>query len=115
MRAQVRAGIAQLFRFTNSLDCLYVVTRVDRDPTEWAICYARGTGVATFGPLIIAVARSKGMPLRVHVDAFLQAAQPSRVRLFRRLGFSVSEYVLRCSHGQQWERQQHESIRVELE
>jgi hypothetical protein len=115
MCKQVRTGVAQLFRIRDARDCLYIVTRVDRDPTEWAICYARGSGVAKFGPLIIGVAKQRGMPLRAHVDAFLQPSDPARVRLFRRLGFEISEYVLRCSHGQQWQGQQCEPKRVEFD
>jgi hypothetical protein len=101
MRAQVQSHVAQLFRMRDERDCLYVVTRVDCDPKEWTICYARGSGLAKFGRILVELGRQRGMPLRAHVDAFLLdfARQSARVRLFRRLGFELSEFVLRCNHG----------------
>jgi len=107
MRGQCRVGIAQLFRFTDYDDCLYLVTRVDRDPTEWVICWARGTGTAKFGPIVVELGRQRQMPLRVHID--VDQLSRARLRLFGRYGFELSEYMLRCTHnGRRGERQGHQ-------
>jgi hypothetical protein len=100
MRGQVERGIAQLWRVRDADDCLYVITRKERDPTEWTICYVRGTGLVKFGPLFLEVARKQGMPLRMHTESLATA------RLCGRLGFRVAEYVLRCEHGSEREGQQ---------
>lgn len=93
MPEQVRRGIAQLWRVRDQADCLYVITRVDRDPLEWTICYVRGSGLLKFAPIFLQLARSKDWPLRMHTVSLVTA------RLCRKLGFRVAEYVLRCDHG----------------
>lgn len=91
---EVRQGIAQAWRCSDGLDELHVITRLDRNPTEWVLCYGQGRGVRKFVPLFIAVARRKGWPVRLHTQS------PALVRLTRRIDGRVSEYVVRWpSHG----------------
>lgn len=90
---EVRAGAAQLWECSDGIDQLHVITRLDRNPTEWVMCYVRGSGVLKFGPHFVAVARAKGWPMRMHTQSATVA------RLARRIGARMHEYVLRWSHG----------------
>lgn len=86
---EIVRGRAQLWKCSDERDTLYVVTRLDHNPTEWVATWCAGTGVRKFGPMFIAVAKSKGWGFRIHVENL------ARARLFSRLGFQCNEYVLR--------------------
>jgi hypothetical protein len=86
---ETQAGIAEIWRISDETDCLHVITRLDQNPTEWVITWAIGTGSQKFGQLLRDHAKTKGWQIRVHVGTL------ARVRLFKRAGFTVDEYVLR--------------------
>jgi len=86
---ECEAGIAEIWRLKDNAHCLHVITRLDQNPTEWVIAWARGTGSQKFGPMLIEHAKRKGWPIRVHVGSL------SKVRLFKRVGFRIDEYVMR--------------------
>lgn len=85
----MQAGIAQLWRVSDARDCLYVITRLDSNPLEWVMCYVQGTGAQKFGPLFIDHAARRRWPMRIHT------VSPAVVRLCQRMGFAVSETILR--------------------
>jgi hypothetical protein len=89
LREEVLRGQSKLYRFQDARDHAYLITRVDRNPTELVVCYIQGTGLAKFAPEIFAAARAAGIPIRVHTT------QPAVVRLLRRYGLQVAETVLR--------------------
>ncbi len=90
---EVQAGVAQVWECVDGDDCLTVITRLDANPTEWVMCYVQGSGVAKFAPRFIAIARQRGWPLRLHTT------DVRVLRLVRRFGFRLQEYVARCPHG----------------
>lgn len=67
------------------------VTRVDANPTEFVIVAFEGTGLLTFAPYFIEVARERGIPLRAHTTSRFM------LRLLRRVGFRLEEYVARAA------------------
>jgi hypothetical protein len=89
LEREVRGGLSQLWECRAGDQLLHVVTRLDENPREWVICYVRGQGVATFGPHFCRIADAKRWPMRVHTTS------RALVRMFRRLGFRESEFVLR--------------------
>ena len=89
MQQQCESGRAQLWRMRDTWDCLYVITRVDFDPLEWCVCYVRGSGLVKFAPWFVGVARAKGWRMRMHTESL------ATVRLAKRLGFELAEYVMR--------------------
>jgi hypothetical protein len=90
---EVQSGLSQLWECSDGEDTLRVITRVDQNPRELVICLVVGTGVEKFGPLFIAAARSKGLPMRMHTMSAAMA------RLCKRLGFVMAEYVLRLANS----------------
>jgi hypothetical protein len=91
MRDQVQRGVAQLWECTDGKHKLHVVTRLDSIPTEWTICYARGSGLSIFGPYFVAMGLKKHWPVRMHTQSIAVA------RLCRRMGFRLDEFVLRVN------------------
>jgi hypothetical protein len=87
---EAQAGVAEVWRISDDQHSLLVITRLDHNPTEWVIAWARGTGSAKFGPLLVAHARRKGWPIRIHVGSLAKS------RLFKRAGFAIDEYVMRA-------------------
>ena len=93
LEPEIRAGISQLWHCVDGGRTLYVVTRVDQNPRELVICLAVGSGLQKFAPLFIERAREKGMPIRCHVESM------ATVRLCRRVGFRMAEFVLRVPNS----------------
>jgi hypothetical protein len=89
LRREVEAGVSQLWECQDDGRTLYVVTRLDRNPDEWVMCYARGSGAVHFGREFVALADRKGWRMRAHTT------NPAVERLTRRLGFQRSEIVMR--------------------
>lgn len=90
---EVQAGAAQLWECSDGDDSLTVITRLDSNPTEWVMCYVQGSGLRKFAPQFVELARQRGWPLRAHTT------DRRVVRMLRRHGFRLGEFVLRCSHG----------------
>lgn len=91
LKAEVLAGRSSLWRCSSSAGLLYAVTRLDHSPTEWVMCLAVGRGLAQVAPVFFARARELGWPLRMHT------VSPAVVRLCRRFGWAMSEYVMRAN------------------
>lgn len=92
VKREVEEGISQLWHCTDADGSGgYVVTRLERRPSglEWVLVAGVGRGFQKFAPLFINAAREKGVPVRAHVN------RRGMVRMYDRLGFRVSEYVLR--------------------
>ena len=91
LEREVRAGIAKLWHCQDGADEAWIISRLDSNPAELVICYAEGRGLHRFAPEFIAAARAAGVPLRMHTtNEFM-------VRLARRWGFQLAEYVLRAA------------------
>lgn len=88
---EVRRGVSQLWECEDETHKAYVVTRLDHTPIEWCIVAYEGSGMMHFGPMFIAAARKRGLPIRAHV------ASPVVERLLRRLGMKKSEVVVRVA------------------
>lgn len=93
LERELMTGISQLWECTDGVHTLHVVTRVDQNPRELVICLAVGSGLEVFGPMFIARAREKGLSVRAHVESM------AAVRLFRRVGFRMAEFVLRVPNS----------------
>lgn len=88
IKAQVKSGIAQLWRCESSNHFAYVVTRVDPGP-ELCIVAGEGSGFMEFIPHFVAVAKRSGATIRTHVQ------RRGLIRLWSRFGLVLDEYVLR--------------------
>ncbi len=92
-RAQVDAGIAQLWCCNDGEHGGYVVTRIDRTEqprgVEWVWIACAGKGFAHFAPLFIEAAQQFNLPIRGHVT------RPGLIRMYERFGFQYSETIMR--------------------
>jgi hypothetical protein len=89
LEREVRGRVAQLWECRAGGKLAHVVTRLDENPREWVICYARGSGLALFMPAFLRVADAKRWPVRIHCES------RGMVRMCERYGFAVREFVLR--------------------
>ena len=92
VQREVEAGVSQLWHCHDAEgNNGYVVTRMERRPSglEWVFVAGVGRGFYKFIACFIEVAREKGIPIRAHVN------RRGMVRMYDRIGFRVSEYVLR--------------------
>jgi len=93
VQREVEEGISQLWHCTDPADGSggYVVTRLERRPSglEWVLVAGVGRGFLKFAPLFVNAATQAGVPVRAHVH------RRGMVRMYDRIGFGVSEYVLR--------------------
>jgi hypothetical protein len=90
---EIRAGVSRLWECRDDTDCLYVITRLDRNPDELVICYIQGTGARKFVPWFVERAREYLTPVRLHTTS------KTILRLARPYGFRLAEYVARCDHS----------------
>jgi hypothetical protein len=89
---EVREGVSQLWHCTDPDGSNgYVVTRLEQRPSgiEWVFVAGVGRGFYKFVQVFIDAAAAAGVPIRAHVH------RPGMVRMYDRIGFKVSEYVLR--------------------
>lgn len=92
VKREVEEGISQLWHCTGDDGSGgYVVTRLEQRPSgrEWVLVAGVGRGFRQFAPLFLNAAREAGVRIRAHVN------RPGMVRMYDRLGFHISEYVLR--------------------
>lgn len=94
-RAQIDAGVAQLWDCNDGEFGGYVVTRIDRTEqprgAELVLVAGAGRGLRHFVPMFIDAARRFQLPVRTHVR------RPGLVRMYERLGFKNSETIMRLS------------------
>lgn len=88
IKAQVKSGVAQLWRCESDKHTAYVVTRIDPGP-ELCIVAGEGSGFMEFVPHFVAVARRSNATIRTHV------VRKGLIRLWSRFGLKLEEYVLR--------------------
>lgn len=91
---EVRAGVSMLWECRDDSHHAYCVTRVDANPLELVVVAFEGQGMLVFGPLFVAAAHARGLPIRAHVT------QPAVERMLRRLGLQRSEIILRATPAQ---------------
>jgi hypothetical protein len=92
VKREVLEGVSQLWHCTDADgNGGYVVTRLERRPSglEWVMVAGVGCGFHKFAQVFIDTALQMGVPVRAHVN------RPGMVRMYDRIGFRVSEYVLR--------------------
>jgi len=92
IKREVEEGLSQLWHCTDADGSGgYVVTRLEQRPSgvEWVLVAGVGRGFHKFVQFFIAAAAQYGVPLRAHVHRL------GMVRMYHRVGFEVSEYVLR--------------------
>jgi hypothetical protein len=92
VKREVEEGVSQLWHCIGSDGRGgYVVTRLERRPSglEWVLVAGVGRGFYEFAQVFIDVARQAGVQVRAHVN------RPGMVRMYQRIGFGVSEYVMR--------------------
>ena len=72
----------------------FAVTRLERKDCwyEWVWLAAVGRDFKKFSPTFAKTALDAGIPIRTYVQ------RPGLVRMYQRLGFRVSEYVMRRSY-----------------
>lgn len=90
LKTEVLKGISQLWHCTDDDGHeAYLITRLDRNPTELVICYFEGSGMRKFGREVMAKANAAGVVVRAHTT------NPAIARLARPLGLPIHEYVMR--------------------
>ena len=92
VKREVEEGISQLWHCTDADGSGgYVVTRMEQRPSgrEWVLVAGVGRGFHKFVQIFIHAAQEAGVSIRAHVH------RPGMVRMYDRVGFQVSEYVLR--------------------
>jgi hypothetical protein len=92
VKREVLEGISQLWHCTDADGSNgYVVTRLERRDSglEWVFVAGVGKGFYKFVQVFIDAALEAGLPIRAHVN------RRGMVRMYDRIGFRVSEYVLR--------------------
>lgn len=92
VKREVVEGVSQLWHCTDADGSNgYVVTRLEQRESgrEWVWLAGVGRGFYKFVPFFLEAARQAGVPIRAHVN------RPGMVRMYDRIGFRVSEYVLR--------------------
>jgi hypothetical protein len=103
IREEVRRGVSQLWEFADELgQCGYAVTRVERYPSgdEWCWVACAGRDFMKYARLLKLEAERRGLTVRVHLTS--KAMQ----RWYGRLGFKVSETIMRAEHGAVGRRQE---------
>ena len=91
IRDEVQLGIAQLWHAKDDFADCYIVTRLETRPVEWVFVAAAGRGVFHYGRMMVAEGKRRQLSMRCHVIS------GSVLRLWRKLGFQTSEYVLRVA------------------
>ena len=91
IRREVQIGRSQLWHCSHERKHGYVVTRLEERESgrEWVLVAGVGKGFHEFVPFFIAAAAARGLPLRAHVN------RCGMVRMYERVGFHISEYVVR--------------------
>lgn len=92
IRAEVARGQCQLWHATDEEGAdAYIVTRIEGAPLEWCFVACAGVGVMRYARLFVEEGKRRGLSMRCHV------IDSARARLWGRVGFKVSEYVLRVA------------------
>jgi hypothetical protein len=89
--AEVKRGRSKLWLCKTDAHKAWAVTRLDSDPAEWVVVAFEGSGMMTFGPQFIAIAKANNIPLRAHVTS------PLVEKLFSRLGMVRQEAIWRTA------------------
>ena len=92
VKREVQEGVSQLWHCADADGSNgYVVTRLEQRPSgvEWVFVAGVGRGFYKFIAVFIKAALEAGVPIRAHVN------RRGMVRMYDRIGFRVSEYVLR--------------------
>lgn len=92
IQREVEEGVSQLWHCSDADGGNgYVVTRLEQRDSgrEWVFVAGVGRGFYKFVQHFIEAARAAGLPIRAHVN------RRGMVRMYDRIGFRVSEYVLR--------------------
>lgn len=103
IRDEVLRGVSQLWEFSDELGRVgYAVTRLERYPsgTEWCWVACAGRDFMKYARLLKQEAERRGLTVRVHLTS--KAMQ----RWYSRLGFQVSETIMRAEHGAVGRRQE---------
>jgi len=103
IRDEVRRGISQLWELSDELgQAGYAVTRLERYPSgiEWCWVACAGRDFMKYARLMQQEAERRGLTVRVHLTS--RAMQ----RWYSRLGFKVSETIMRAEHGSVGRRQE---------
>jgi hypothetical protein len=92
IRREVVAGVSQLWHCHDADgNSGYVVTRVERrgNCLEWVWLACAGKGYHAFVGLFLAAAQAENLPIRVYIN------RKGMQRVYERLGFKVSETIMR--------------------
>lgn len=89
IRSEVERGVSQLYHCQDDYSDCYIVTRMEAAPVEWCFVAAAGHGCMKYARMFVAEGKARGISMRCHV------VKDSLLRLWGRLGFEVSEQVLR--------------------
>jgi hypothetical protein len=94
IRREVLAGVSQLWHCNNvdGRGCYgYVVTRLERrgDGLEWVWLACAGKGFGAVVELFLQAAKAADLPIRVYIN------RKGMQRMYERLGFEVSETIMR--------------------
>ena len=96
IRDEVQRGVSQLWEFGDDRGLAgYAVTRLERYPSgiEWCWVACAGRDFMPYARLLLQEAERRGLVVRVHLTS--KAMQ----RWYSRLGFEVSETIMRVNHG----------------
>ena len=96
IRHEVQRGISQLWELSDEQGLAgYAVTRLERYPSgvEWCWVACAGRDFMKYARLMKQEAEQRGLTVRVHLTS--KAMQ----RWYGRLGFQVSETIMRAGHG----------------
>lgn len=91
VRAEVERGQSQLWHAFDDEADAYIVTRMESAPLEWCFVACAGRGVMRYARMLVDEGKARGLSMRCHV------VDESRARLWSRVGFRTSEYVLRVA------------------
>lgn len=91
IKDEVLKNQAQLWRCQSDKNLAYVVTRIEFK--ELVIVLFEGSGIDEFMPLFINRATELNLTIRAHVK------RKGLLKMGRKLGFELAEYVIRFNHG----------------
>lgn len=95
-RDEVQRGVSQLWQFSDELGVSgYAVTRLERYPSgiEWCWVACAGRDFMRYARLMKDEADRRGLTVRVHLTS------KGMQRWYSKLGFTVSETIMRAAHG----------------
>jgi hypothetical protein len=100
---EVARGVSQLWEFEDKEGIAgYAVTRLERYPSgvEWCWVACAGRNFMKYARMLKAEADSRGLTVRVHLKS------KGMERWYGKLGFEVSETIMRAEHGAVGRRQE---------